>query len=330
MNRTHSPNAMNALKTILRLMAPRGRRESEKRGDERIVTRVPADIVLEDGGRQRVLVVDVSRSGLQLVIEGQNGGTSLRNGALRLHLYDLFAEGERSRVEAAGDISYQRALPGGDVRVGVRLHDALDTAMVAGTEARLAIPAEWEAQIQRLIEQIHLDLPGERCRSIVLTSTIPGEGVTTIARWLAMALARNAESRVLYVDANLGPVPVGGLAQPSPDGAPADPEVLHTPLSNFDILPFGKPEAQSLVRRPEGDLKLAMDRLRERYDFIVIDGAATAVSPFTFVLARNADGVFLVVSIGESERESVAQAVEQVGRYGGRLLGVVVNHKRPG
>ena len=321
----------------MRLLAPRGRRESDRRRDPRMITRVPADIVREDGGRQRVLVVDVSRHGLQLIVEGIKGAPPLLDSALRLQLFDPFADDERSRVEAAGEISYQRSLPSGEIRIGVRLHDALDTATVAGAKARLAIPSEWEAQIQRLIEQIHLDLPGERCRAIVLTSAIPGEGVTTIARWLAMALARNANSRVLYVDADFGSrsperagfEPARSLVRPAREGLPPDPEVVHTPLSNFDILPSGKPDAESLVHLPEPELKRAMDRLREQYDFIVIDSAATGASPFTFVLARNADGVFLVVSIGGSEREAAAQAAEQVGRYGGRLLGVVVNHKRP-
>lgn len=320
-----------------RLFARR-RRASDKRVDLRMVTRVPADIVCEDERLQRALVVDVSRQGLQLSVDARKAAFPLLpDGTVRLRIFDPFADAEQGRIDVVGDISYQRQLPGGEIRIGVRLRDSLGAAAVSGSAAHLAVPAEWEAQIQRLIEQIHLELPGAQSRAIAITSTIPGEGVTTIARWLSMTLARNANCRVLYLDADFGSrspesageEPASGLVQIAKEGLPPDPVVRNTPLSNLDVLSSGRPEAESLVHLTEAELKLAMDRLRERYDFIVIDGAATSVSPFTFVLARNADGVYVVVSIGESERESVLQTVEQVGRYGGRLLGVVVNRKRP-
>ena len=86
----------------------------------------------------------------------------------------------------------------------------------------------------------------------------------------------------------------------------------------------GHRDAERLTRIPEAELRQLFAALRARYHYIIVDAAALSASPFSSVLARNADGVFLAVSVGQTERDAVRESVDQMNRRGAHLLGVVV------
>jgi capsular exopolysaccharide synthesis family protein len=227
-------------------------------------------------------------------------------------------------------VAYRREGDGQDVRVGVEL----DTDSFA-VDPKQPIPLgpESEAQVQRLIEQLKLELPGNACRVIVLTSVSAEEGVSTIAQWLSMTLARRSDQRVLHIDADfLQPVRAGGhssahgLIELVDGSAPASEVIRLTPLDNLHVIPRGGPSADALLRVSEDHLKRAIESLKARYDYVVIAASPVGASPFSFILSRNADGVFLIVSLGNSTKASVTTVVERLAKYGGRLLGVVINN----
>lgn len=303
---------------------------AERRASERTTTRVPAEVVAENGRRIRVLIVDTSPGGLQLSVDSLDAMPAILDGVLHIQSVSPFAEGPESTLNARGEIRYARKGAGGEARIGLKLEQ--NNGPPLDHQSTLALSPEWDAQVRRLTEQLHLELPSESCRVVVLASASPGEGVTTIAQSFSMALARDERRRVLYVDADFArpagtgdaPDAHGSLIEMAQHGLPPEAVVRQTALKNLQIL-GGRTNSEALLRLSEIDLKRAIDALRSRYEYVVIDAAATIVSPFSFVLARNADGVFLIVSLGISARDSLLRAIEQLNRYGGRLLGVVVN-----
>lgn len=172
-------------------------------------------------------------------------------------------------------------------------------------------------------------------QTVVVSSSVPGEGKTLIAMNLAIMLAESG-TRVLLVDADLrrprvaeylgleGSVGLSGVLSHSvaledaiqkwgPDGA------LHV-LASESTAPnpsglLGSPNMEKLIARFETD-----------YEVVVIDTPPLLPVTDPAILGAKASGVLLVVSAdGRTTRADVSQAVANLEAVGAQLLGVVVN-----
>jgi polysaccharide biosynthesis transport protein len=171
---------------------------------------------------------------------------------------------------------------------------------------------------------------------IVVSSSEPGDGKTTVTSNLAVAYAQSGK-RTLLIDADLrrpGLTPLLGLKgerglstvlrDGRPVGASAETNVVRSLVANLDVLPSGP--------RPGHPTELlAADRFSEllgwaeaRYDQIVIDSPPALVSD-TAIIGRLVDGVLLTVMPEKNRRRVVIRAAESFSALGIRLLGIVVN-----
>src|SRR5262249_20848367 len=147
--------------------------------------------------------------------------------------------------------------------------------------ARLELTT-WQRQVSMLAESFRLTLTsilfsgqnGSRPRVLVVTSSNPGEGKTTVISNLAIALAQ-ADQRVLLVDGDmrrprlhdifdlenrvgLGDV-LSGRSQLS---------VLETKIPNLFLLPSGHQDDTGLLFKPE--LRALLRRIKAEFDMILI------------------------------------------------------------
>lgn len=305
----------------------------DRRSSRRTTTRVPAIVTGEDGQSESALVLDVSDGGLQLRIDATGGADAVPTGLLHVAVRSPFGTGE-PEFEVRARPAYVRPEHegGSSVRMGVAFENG--RPRMDPRRSGLPLAPDADEQLQRLIEQIKVELPDARQRVIVLTSAQAGEGAQTIARWLALALARDPACRVLYVDADFARPSVNGHTAQTGlldllSGVAAAPDVVQsTSVTNLDVVGVGRTSEEALLRFSEAALRRALGELRERYDYVIMGAAAVEASPFSIVLARNADGVFVVVAIGHTSREAVASVIDRVTQYKGRLLGVVVNNDR--
>jgi len=67
-------------------------------------------------------------------------------------------------------------------------------------------------------------------------------------------------------------------------------------------------------------------RLREEADMLLFDAPPIMAAADAIVLASKVDAVLLVVSAGQTKRDQVQRAVEQLGRVNARLAGAVLNN----
>jgi Mrp family chromosome partitioning ATPase len=72
-------------------------------------------------------------------------------------------------------------------------------------------------------------------------------------------------------------------------------------------------------------MQTLLDNLKSDADVIVIDSPPVLAVTDAVILARNSDGVLLVVDSGHTKRESAARSKEALEQAGARLLGVVLN-----
>ncbi len=171
------------------------------------------------------------------------------------------------------------------------------------------------------------------CKVILVTSSLQGEGKSITALNLAISFAE-AENRVLLIDCDLRRPKLARLLRKS---APAG-------LSNVLLNPKLLPEALMFSGIERLDLILSGDippnpsellgsarmtellrRLREHYDYILLDTPPVNLVTDAVVLARRSDGVLFVVRANKSERGAVSYAVEQLGYAQAKILGFVLD-----
>ena len=68
-----------------------------------------------------------------------------------------------------------------------------------------------------------------------------------------------------------------------------------------------------------------MDILREKYDFIILDGPPVDTVTDGQIVAARADGVALVTPQGIATKDAVMQAVKLLQRVNANILGVIMN-----
>lgn len=178
---------------------------------------------------------------------------------------------------------------------------------------------------------------GRHPRSILVTSSLPGEGKSTVAANLAIAVARSRTDRALLIDCDLhnpglerlfGLRAEAGLADYLRGEADLDGLLLPTPVAGLSLLAAGRaaPEAAELLGS-ERMRSLLADLSRRSDRIAVLDSPPLLLAADPALLAAQVDAVLLVVRAGLAEREAVARAIEPLG--GGKLLGVVFNGLEP-
>lgn len=198
--------------------------------------------------------------------------------------------------------------------------------------------------IRSLVAATHLRPSDQSNKVILVTSSLPGEGKTTLAVSLATYTAKLGY-RVLLVDLDLRKPGVlrafGGREQDAPpippqQGPLSEASVQHLPGLKLDYLPVRRNRSLDPVALfARADIANSLGRLRERYDCIVIDSAPLLAITEARLLAAMADRILFVVKSGSTRREEACGAFDML-RNGGflnrdsaALASVVINQIDP-
>jgi capsular exopolysaccharide synthesis family protein len=172
-------------------------------------------------------------------------------------------------------------------------------------------------------------------QTLAITSALEREGKSSLARAVAIAMARDHTESVLLLECNLlrpslsedfGLPSSPGLSEVLADEASLDDALCPTELPNLQVLPAGAPfsNPSRLLRSPE--MSAVLEEVRKRFPFAVVDLPAVLKSSDAAVLARQADGVVVVVRAGSTDMRAVQQAHQLLA--GAKLHGVVLNQWR--
>lgn len=180
------------------------------------------------------------------------------------------------------------------------------------------------------LEFIGVDKP---LKSILISSSNAGDGKTTLTANLGLILAQGGK-RVALLDADLrrptlhkmlGLSNRVGLTDIFRGAATVEQALQPYGETGLSIITSGgiPPNPAELI----GSVKMnqVIDELESRFDAIVIDTTPTLVADSQLLAAR-VNGVLLIVCAGKTHTEAVRATVEQYGRVGARLLGVVLNN----
>lgn len=174
--------------------------------------------------------------------------------------------------------------------------------------------------------------PDHPLQVIAVTSPSAGEGKTTTAVNLAIALAQSGE-RVLLIDADLRRASVAttlgleganGVSTVVTRRAPLS-SALQTWYGQLTVLPSGAlpPNPSEIVGSQS--MGALLDEARKAFDIVIVD--APPVIPVTdaVVLSTQVDGVLLVARAGQTQRALLAEARRRLEGVGASVVGVVVN-----
>lgn len=179
---------------------------------------------------------------------------------------------------------------------------------------------------------------GDGLQVVVLTSPGPGDGKTTVACNLSIAMAEIGR-KVLLIDGDLrrprlhkvfGVANTWGLSDilwtDTPlDTVPMSQLVHESEVGGLSLLPGGScgVTPTNLFYSPRMPRLLA--RLRKEFDMVMIDAPPMIHLADARVLGRLADGVILVVRAGQTTTESARFAIQRFAEDGTRVLGTVLN-----
>jgi len=167
----------------------------------------------------------------------------------------------------------------------------------------------------------------------VVSSSIPGEGKSTIAINLAVSLA-DTGARVILVDADLRRPSIaeyigieGNVGLTTVLIGRADVEDVVQPLgtSTLDILPAGQipPNPSELLGSPA--MAGLLDRLVTIYDMVLLDSPPLLPVTDAVVLSKMAGGVLVVVGADRIHRPQLQESLGSLQTAGAHVLGIVMN-----
>jgi non-specific protein-tyrosine kinase len=171
-------------------------------------------------------------------------------------------------------------------------------------------------------------------RTLLVTSSVPEEGKTSIAANLGTAMAKSGR-HVLLVDADLRqphlhlvfkvPGKERGLTSLLVNEAGMEECIVKTSIPNLDLLPSGPipPNPSELLESRR--MEQLLDELQARADILLFDVPPVLVFADAAALASRMDGVILVVDSRSTRRKMPRQALEALRKVEAQVLGGVLN-----
>ena len=196
------------------------------------------------------------------------------------------------------------------------------------------LPPAYVESIRVLGARVMRQCREEGFRRLVVTSTVPGEGKSTIAANLALSLSR-AGLRVVLIDADLRTQELReffGITD-EPRGLSEllqNPELdvisclTPVPDTNVQLLCGGRVERPVAILR-RGKLGALLDRLDEAADIVLIDTPPIGLLTDAAVFAHHADAAIYVVRSGATAGNRIAEGLQAVADCRTKILGYVLN-----
>lgn len=171
-------------------------------------------------------------------------------------------------------------------------------------------------------------------KKIIVTSSLPGEGKSTVAINLALSLQSDG-NHVLLVEADLRKPAVqrylhlGRVGNVGLSNLLAKKEKLQEALillsdSELSVILAGPvpPNPTEMIGSP--NMKELIDTLEKSYDYIVFDTPPVSVVTDAAVLSKWCDGVILVIKQKFTDKQSALLAKDNLMKVGANIIGCVL------
>ena len=176
---------------------------------------------------------------------------------------------------------------------------------------------------------------------ILITSTVPGEGKTTLAANLAVSLAQNG-SKVILVDADLRLQSLRrffrvrhesrGLVDALEAQNPYLPGFLtDVGVENLKLISGGSSAAPFSILRSK-KIKNIFEKLRDMADYVIVDTPPSGMLSDAESFIRYSDGVIYVIKADYASRSQIIDNIQSLSENRAEMIGYVIGgtHKSGG
>lgn len=170
----------------------------------------------------------------------------------------------------------------------------------------------------------------ENVKSIVFTSSIEKEGKSTVLSNLAKSISQ-IDKKVLVIDANsTNPSATTMLGGNNEEGilkATKENEyfkyIKETEFENLFVLSSEEGMTSDILSSDK--MKYMINKLKEKFDYILIDSKSLNESSDALVLSTYCEGVIIVCGCNEVNVDELSSSKERLTNVGANILGVIMN-----
>lgn len=180
----------------------------------------------------------------------------------------------------------------------------------------------------------------KQLKTLLVSSTLPGEGKSWTAANLAVTFAQ-AGKKVLIIDGDMrkgrqfnifgvSPTPglsnyLSGVYEENIDNSNIDNYIQKTEIDNLSVMTAGNvPPNPSELLVSEKMIELSKI-VRQMFDITIFDGTPSLIVTDAPILARIVDSTIIVTAHNETKIDNVAKVKKAIESIGGKVAGVVVN-----
>jgi protein-tyrosine kinase len=193
------------------------------------------------------------------------------------------------------------------------------------------------AEMTWLHHQVEALLSRSSNKMIQFMGTRRGEGVSTLVREFAKVAVERHGKSVLVLDAayqdpgrriNINVTCEYGWLDLLKEGELVDKAFFRVGDSNLYFAPIS---VQASMVPPTKDLSASIqfwDKLKEKFDLILIDSSSDVNTSESVAISRNVDGVILVVEAEKTRRKTLKNIKTRIDANGGTIIGVIFNKRK--
>lgn len=182
-----------------------------------------------------------------------------------------------------------------------------------------------------LAADIKFGKENKNVKSIAVTSSIKGEGSTTTAVNLALALSNS--NKTILIDGNFKVNNISNILNINSTKGLSDIVLENLKLEDaivsfnkdLDVLVAGIKQSNSFSILDSKEFDNLMSELNKNYDYIIIDTPAIQAVADSKILSKKVDGMILVVKAESTEKDVVKASIKDLENLGANLLGIVFN-----
>lgn len=180
----------------------------------------------------------------------------------------------------------------------------------------------------------------KKIKTLLITSTFPGEGKSWVASNLAVTFAQTG-NKVILIDADMrkgrqysifGVSPKPGLSDFLTDIEDKDvweedieKYIKETEIENLSIIPAGKIPPNPSELLVEQQMAKLLDELKNIFDIIIIDGTPCELVTDSVILSSIVDSTLIVTAYKSTRKDSLKRIIKNIENVGGNLIGIVIN-----
>ena len=194
--------------------------------------------------------------------------------------------------------------------------------------------------IRTLRTNIQFMSNSKKMKTLLITSTLPGEGKSWVTSNLAVTFAQTGK-KIVLIDADMrkgrqyaifGISPKPGLSNllaefDEETGKAEDilEYIQETEVDNLYVISAGNvpPNPSELLVSPQ--MAKVLDKLKDMCDIIIIDGTPCEIVTDSVILSRIVDATVVVTAHKITKKDALQRVVKNIKNVGGNLAGVVIN-----